>query len=224
MSSTVYRSAGGVVDAMNRVYLNMFLAVLTSMAVGSWVGNDPEIFKFFFGGWQKWVVILAPLAMIFVVPAAISSGISRLGGQLLLHAFAALMGLSMAGVFAIYTAGSITTAFMAAAVLFGVMSFYGYFTKRDLTDLGQYLIIALIALIIVMLINLFIGSTLLNTVISAVAVLLFLGLTAYDTQNIREMVTVDGDGNAEILGALTLYLDFLNLFVHLLQFVGIKKD
>ena len=104
------------------------------------------------------------------------------------------------------------------------MSFYGYFTKRDLTDLGQYLIIALIALIIVMLINLFIGSTLLNTVISAVAVLLFLGLTAYDTQNIREMVTVDGDGNAEILGALTLYLDFLNLFVHLLQFVGIKKD
>lgn len=224
MSTAVYRSAEGVVDAMNRVYLNMFLSVLTSFAVSAYVAGNPELFKFFFTGAMLWVSMLAPLAFIFIVPWAMNSGISRLGAQGLLHAFAAFMGLSLSGVFAFYTLGSITSAFMAAAVLFGVMSLYGYLTKNDMSGWGPYFLVGLIALLIVMVINIFLGSSMLAMLISAVAIPLFMALTAYDTQRIREMVSVDGAGNAEIMGALTLYLDFINLFVHLLQFIGIKKD
>ena len=123
--------------------------------------------------------------------------------------FAALMGLSFATIFVIYTMGSIVSAFMGAAVLFGCLSFYGYFTKRDLDSLGKYLLIALIAIVIASIINVFVGSSVAQMAISAVAILVFLGLTAYDTQQIREMVT-DGDAGdgVEISGALTLYLDF----------------
>jgi FtsH-binding integral membrane protein len=142
----------------------------------------------------------------------------------LLHGFAALMGLSFATIFVVYTMGSIVTAFMGAAVLFGVMSLYGYFTKKDLSSVGQMMFIGLIAIIIASVINIFIGSTVMQMVISAMAIIIFLGLTAHDTQKIREMVSYDSAGNAEVTGALTLYLDFINLFIHLLQLFGVKKD
>jgi FtsH-binding integral membrane protein len=121
--------------------------------------------------------------------------------------------------------GSIFTAFMGAAVLFGVMSFYGYFTKKNLDSIGQYMFVGLIAIIIASLINLFIGSTVLQMTVSAIAVVVFLGLTAYDTQRIRQMVSVGGDtGREEVWGALSLYLDFINLFLSLLQLFGGRKD
>jgi FtsH-binding integral membrane protein len=142
---------------------------------------------------------------------------------LFLHGFAALMGLSMATIFVVYTMGSIVSAFMGAAVLFGTMSFYGYFTKRDLTGVGQFMFIGLIAIIIASVINIFIGSTVTQMVISAIAIVIFLGLTAYDTQKIREMVSYSSDGKAEVVGALTLYLDFINLFIHLLSLFGNRK-
>jgi FtsH-binding integral membrane protein len=114
---------------------------------------------------------------------------------------------------------------MGAAVLFGTMSFYGYFTKRDLTDLGSLLFVGLIAIIIASVINIFIGSTVFQMVISAIGVIVFLGLTAYDTQKIRKMVSVSGDtGKEEVMGALSLYLDFINLFLMLLQLFGGRKD
>jgi FtsH-binding integral membrane protein len=135
------------------------------------------------------------------------------------------MGLSFATIFAVYNMGSIFTAFMGAAVLFGVMSFYGYFTKKNLDSVGQYMFVGLIAIIIASLINLFIGSTVLQMVISAIAIVVFLGLTAYDTQRIRQMVSVGGDtGREEVWGALSLYLDFINLFLSLLQLFGGRKD
>jgi FtsH-binding integral membrane protein len=143
---------------------------------------------------------------------------------LFLHGFAALMGLSMATIFVVYTMGSIVSAFMGAAVLFGTMSLYGYFTQRDLSGLGSLLFVGLIAIIIASVINVFVGSTLAQMVISAIAIIVFLGLTAYDTQKIREAVTYSTDGRAEIMGALTLYLDFINLFIHLLSLFGAKKD
>jgi FtsH-binding integral membrane protein len=117
------------------------------------------------------------------------------------------------------------TAFMGAAILFGTMSAWGYFTKQSLDSWGKYLFIALIAIIITSIVNLFIGSSALQMLISAVAIVVFLGLTAYDTQQIRGML-MDGSANnsAEIQGALTLYLDFINLFISLLQIIGIKKD
>ena len=113
---------------------------------------------------------------------------------------------------------------MSAAVLFGVMSFYGYFTKKDLDSVGKFMFVGLIAIIIASIINIFIGSSLFAMVISALAIIIFLGLTAYDTQKIREEVTYDHSGIAEIRGALTLYLDFINIFLSLLQLFGGKKE
>ena len=133
------------------------------------------------------------------------------------------MGLSLATVFVVYTMGSITSAFMGAAVLFGTMSIYGYFTKQSLDNLGKYLFIALIAIVISSIINIFVGSTLFQMLISAAAIVIFLGLTAYDTQQIREQIYNDVP-NVEITGALSLYLNFINLFIHLLSLFGTKKE
>jgi hypothetical protein len=143
----------------------------------------------------------------------------------LLLGFAALMGLSFATIFAVFQMGSIVTAFMGAAVLFGVMSLYGYFTKQSLDSWGKYLFVALIAIIIASIINIFLGNSVFQMIISALAIVIFMGLTAYDTQKIREMLAVpDPNGNAEITGALTLYLDFINIFLSLLQLFGDRKE
>jgi uncharacterized protein len=218
-----YRSATEINSAMGRVYGNMSLAVLTSMVVSYLVGTSPELLAFFFTGVLKWIVIFAPLVAILAY-SFVSDKWSRNGLQLFLHGFAALMGLSFATIFAVFTMGSIVSAFMGAAVLFGVMSGYGYFTKKDLSGVGQFMIIGLIAIIIASIINIFIGSTVMQMVISALAIIIFLGLTAYDTQQIREMVSIETDGREEVRGALTLYMDFINLFINLLQLFGIKKD
>ena len=223
-SISTFRSAEAINSAMASVYKHMSLAVLTSMIVSLFVGTNPALLAFFFTGFVKWIVIFAPLVAIFALSMNLDS-MSKSTAQLALHGFAALMGLSFATIFAIYTMGSIFSAFMSAAVLFGVMSFYGYFTKKSLDSLGQFLFVGLIAIIIASLINIFIGSTVMQMVISAIAVIIFLGLTAYDTQKIREMVSIETEtGNAEIIGALTLYLDFINLFLNLLQLFGGRKD
>jgi FtsH-binding integral membrane protein len=114
---------------------------------------------------------------------------------------------------------------MGAAVLFGTMTVYGYFTKTNLDSMGKFMFVGLIAIVIASVVNIFIGSTVMQMVISALAIVIFLGLTAYDTQKIREAVSVAGDtGREEVIGALTLYMDFINLFINLLQLFGIKKD
>jgi FtsH-binding integral membrane protein len=120
---------------------------------------------------------------------------------------------------------SIVTAFMGAAILFGTMSAWGYFTKQNLDSWGRYLIIGLIAIVLVSIVNIFVGSSAMQMLISAVAIVLFLGLTAYDTQNIREQVSVEGDTTTpEVLGALSLYLNFINIFISLLQLFGDRKE
>ena len=113
---------------------------------------------------------------------------------------------------------------MGAAVLFGVMSFWGYFTKQSLDNFGKYLFVGLIAIIIASIINIFIGSSAMQMIISAIAIVIFLGLTAYDTQQIREQLMEDNSYAVEIYGALNLYLDFINLFINLLQIIGVKND
>jgi hypothetical protein len=133
------------------------------------------------------------------------------------------MGLSFATIFAVFTMGSIVSAFMGAAILFSVMSGYGYFTKKDLTSMGSFMFVGLIAIVIASIVNIFIGSTVMQMVISAIAIIIFLGLTAYDTQRIREMVSVDTSPAVEVSGALSLYMDFINLFINLLQLFGDRK-
>jgi FtsH-binding integral membrane protein len=217
-----YRSASGINEAMGRVYGHMGIAVFISMLVSYFVGSSPELLQFFFTGILKWIVIFAPLAAILVMSFA-SDNFSKSGLQLFLYAFAGLMGLSFATIFAIYTMGSIFTAFMGAAVLFVTMSAYGYFTKKDLSSMGQMIFVGLIAIVIASIINIFIGSTVLQMVISAIAIIIFLGLTAYDTQQIREELSVETSDVAEVRGALTLYMDFINLFLNLLQLFGERK-
>jgi FtsH-binding integral membrane protein len=224
-SIPAYRNASQINTAMARVYQHMSLAVLMSMFVSYYVGTTPELLQFFFTGVMKWVVIFAPLVAIFGITIALNAGPSKTIAQFMLYGFAALMGLSFATIFAVYQMGSIFTAFMGAAVLFGVMSFYGYFTKSNLDSIGKFMFVGLIAIIIASIINIFIGSSLFAMVISALAIIIFLGLTAYDTQKIREMVSYDTDtGVAEVSGALTLYLDFINIFLSLLQLFGVKKE
>lgn len=223
MQAITYRTADGVIDAMNRVYGHMSLAVLISMAMSWAVGTSPELLKFFFTGLIKWVVIFAPLVMILAM-VFVQDRFNKTQLQAFLYVFAALMGLSMATVFAVFTTTSVITAFLGAGVLFGTMSLYGYLTRQSLDNWGSFLMVGLIAIIIASVINLFLGNTLLQMVISGVAILVFLGLTAYDTQKIREIVSKDTDtGREEVLGALNLYLDFVNLFIHLLQLFGNRK-
>jgi len=209
-------------EAMTRVYQNMFLAVITSMLVSYFVGSSPALLNFFFTGITKWVVIFAPLVAVFFISFKMPTA-SRQTAQLMLHGFAALMGLSFATIFAVYTSLSIAQAFLGAACLFLAMTLYGYTTKRDLTSVGSFMFVGLIGIIIASIINIFIGSTVMQMVISALAVIIFLGLTAYDTQKIREMIMFDNNGNAEVTGALTLYLDFINLFLNLLQLFGNRR-
>ena len=218
-----YRSAEQINSAMGRVYGHMSLAVIVSMLISYWVGTTPELLQFFFTGVTKWIVIFAPLVAIFGISAVLANHPSKGVAQLCLHGFAALMGLSFATIFAVFTMGSIVSAFMGAAVLFGTMSFYGYFTKRSLDSMGKFMIVGLIAICIASIVNIFIGSTVMQMVISALAIIIFLGLTAYDTQQIREELSVETTPAAEVRGALTLYMDFINLFLNLLQLFGDRK-
>lgn len=220
-----YRSAGEINSAMGRVYNYMFLAVAVSMIVSLAVASSPATMALFFGPITKWITIFAPLLFVFLVPVAINAGIPKEGAIALLLGFAGVMGLSLSAIMAIYTGMSIVTAFLGAGVLFGTMSLYGYFTKQSLDSWGKYLLVGLIAIIICSIINVFVGSSLAQMVISAIAIVLFMALTAYDTQQIREMVSVsEQDHRPEILGALSLYLNFINIFTSLLQLFGSKDE
>jgi FtsH-binding integral membrane protein len=219
-----YRSAGELNSAMGKVYANMGLAVLTSMIVSMLVAGSPALMAFLFTGIMKWIVIFAPLVAVFAVSIALNSNPPASIAHLMLHGFAALMGLSFATIFVIYNLGSIVSAFMGAAVLFAVMSGYGYFTKKSLDSIGKWLIVGLIGIIISSIINIFVGSSVAQMVISALAIVIFLGLTAWDTQRIREELSVNTSAAAEVSGALSLYLNFINIFLNLLQLFGNKNE
>jgi hypothetical protein len=171
----------------------------------------------------KWVIMFAPLAFVF----GLSFGVNRLSAgmaQVLFYAFAAVMGLSLSWIFAEYTSVSIAKTFFVTAASFGALSLYGYTTKRDLTGFGNFLFMGLIGLILVSLVNLFLQSAAMDFVISVIGVLVFAGLTAFDTQRIKLSYYVGDDGSVakkkSIMGALALYLDFINLFLFLLRFMG----
>ncbi len=173
-----------------------------------------------------WAVMLAPLAFVFLLGFRIQS-MSEGKAQTLFWAFSAVMGLSMSTIFLRYTGTSIATTFFATAAAFAGLSLYGYTTKRDLSGLGTFLIMGVVGLLVAMLLNLFLGSPALAFVISAVGVLIFAGLTAYDTQKIKEMYAyvagTEMAGKSAIMGALSLYLDFINMFSFLLNFLGQRE-
>jgi len=222
-ATSTIRSASEINSAMGRVYGHMGVAVVISMLASLLVASSPALMAVLFGTGLKWVIMFAPLVAILGMSLAYER-MSKSTLQILLYGFAVLMGLSFATIFVVYQIGSIVTAFMGAAILFGTLSFYGYFTKKDLSSWGTFLLVGLIALIITSIVNIFIGSSVLAMTLSAIASIIFLGLTAYDTQRIREMVTYENDGKAEVMGALSLYLNFINIFLSLLQLFGNRND
>ena len=174
----------------------------------------------------RWVIMLAPLAFVMVM----SFGINRISTgtlQILFWAFATAMGLSMSTIFLIYTGTSIAQTFFAVSAAFMGLSLYGYTTKKDLSGFGTFLIMGVVGLLVAMVINLFLQSPAMQMAISAIGVLLFAGLTAYDTQKIKSMYAhvagTDMMGKTVIMGALNLYLDFINMFTFLLSFMGDRR-
>jgi uncharacterized protein len=222
--NTVYADVSDINNRMISVYNNMFLAVVNSFVVSLLISMSPEAMKFLFTGFMKWIVIFAPLVVVFAMSWVMEKATYG-EARAMLHIFAALMGVSMSTIFVVYTATSIVSAFMGAAVLFATMSLYGYFTKKSLESWGSFLLVGLIAVIIASVVNVFLGNSTLQLVVSAVAIIVFLGLTAYDTQRIREAVSIlEPDSKAEIVGALSLYMNFINLFISLLQLFGGRRD
>ena len=174
----------------------------------------------------KWVIMLAPLAVVFYMSFGIAK-MSAAKAQTTFWVFAALMGASLSSIFLMYTGASITRVFFITAGTFGAMSIYGYTTKRDLTKLGSFLMMGLFGIIIASLVNIFMKSTMMYFVISILGVLIFVGLTAYDTQKIKNMYMASDSGELmgkkAVMGALTLYLDFINLFIMLLRLFGQRR-
>ncbi len=175
----------------------------------------------------KWVVILAPLAAVFFLSFRVQT-MSVSAAQATFWVYAALVGLSLSSIFLVYTTASISQTFFATAAAFGALSLYGYTTKRDLTAMGSFLIMGVFGIIIASVINIFLQSSALSFAVSAIGVLVFAGLTAYDTQKIKEMYFENDDvavmGRKAIMGALQLYLDFINLFMFLIQLFGNRNN
>ena len=227
--------AGAVIDEGLRTYM---LKVYNLMALGLAITGIAAYaaFQFAFADGQltafgqaiyvsplKWVVMLAPLALVFYMSFRINS-MSVSAARTTFWVYAGLMGLSLSSIFLIYTGQSITQTFFITAASFGALSLYGYTTKRSLSGMGSFLMMGLFGLIIASIVNIFLASSALNFAISAIGVLIFAGLTAYDTQKIKEMYfeadSEDAAGRKAIMGALTLYLDFINLFLFMLRFLG----
>jgi hypothetical protein len=214
----------GLRSYMLSVYNYMASGVLLTGIVALLFARSGAAEAILFGpGILKYVIMFSPLAFVMVL----SFGINRLStgtAQLLFWAFATVMGLSMASIFFRYTGSSIALTFFATAAAFASLSLYGYTTKRDLSGFGTFLIMGLVGLIVASLLNLWFQSPVMNLAISAIGVLIFAGLTAYDTQRIKDMYAyvagTDMIGKTVIMGALSLYLDFVNMFTFLLQFLG----
>ena len=174
----------------------------------------------------KWIVMLAPLGIVFYMSFGINK-MTAAKAQTTFWIFAALMGLSLSSILLVYTGMSVTRVFFICSATFGAMSIYGYTTKRDLTKLGSFLMMGLIGIIIASIVNIFMKSSMMYFVISILGVLIFVGLTAYDTQKIKNMYSVSDTGELmgkkAVMGALTLYLDFINLFIMLLRLLGQRR-
>jgi FtsH-binding integral membrane protein len=217
----------GLRSYMLSVYNYMASGVLLTGIVAlmfSWGGETSPAAAIFYGpGILKYVIMFSPLAFVMVLSFGINK-LSTPAAQMVFWAFAAVMGLSMSTIFLRYTGSSIAITFFATATAFLSLSLYGYTTKRDLSGFGTFLIMGVVGLLVAMLLNIFFQSSVMSLVISAIGVLLFAGLTAYDTQRIKSMYAhvagTDMMGKTVIMGALSLYLDFVNMFQFLLSFLG----
>ena len=226
-----YESRMNAVDRvsqiMKRVYLNMTFALVVTAFVSLFCANSAAYLQFMgANSWFLWVLILAQFGIVIGVNAGINR-LSTATASLLFYVFAVIMGMWLSPLLLVYTGTSIAKTFFITAGTFAAMSVYGYCTNKDLTRFGNILFMALIGLIIAMLVNIFMRSDSLGWIISIFGVLIFVGLTAWDTQQIKRIAAVapnDTVGRLAVLGALSLYLDFINLFLFLLRFFGASRD
>lgn len=216
----------GLRKHMLSIYNYMTSGILLTGIVALLAFNSGVAETIFTGGILRWIVALSPMIVVF----AMSFGANRFSTatlQAMFWGFAVLMGLSLSSVFLVYTGGSIATTFFATAAAFAGLSLWGYSTKKDLAGMGSFLIMGVIGLLVAMIINMFLKSPAFHYAISFIGVLIFAGLTAYDTQRLKtEYQYLRGTefaGKAVILGALNLYLDFINMFTFLLQFLGNRE-
>ncbi len=240
MSTNVYKQPLGHAGAIDRagydeglrrhmlkVYNIMGLGLVLTGIVALITANTPILFNAIFGTPLQWVVMLAPLGFVFFISFKVET-MSAARAQTLFWAFAGVMGLSIAWIFQVFTGQSVARVFFITASLFGAMSLYGYTTKRDLSGMGSFLFMGLIGVIIASVVNLFLQSSALHFAVSIIGVLVFTGLTAYDTQRIKEIYDESAGGEsmtkAAVMGALSLYLSFINLFMLLLQFFGSQQS
>ena len=215
-------------SVMKRVYVRMFVGMLISAFCALGVASSPAAMQFFFANQVVfWGIFIGMLAMAFIIPARLTR-MSTTTCLVLFCVFAAAMGIWLAPIFVIYRLGTIVYTFFITAGTFGAMSIYGYFTKSDLSKYGTYMIMALWGLIIAIVVNIFLKSSGLEWVISIVGVLLFTGLTAWDTQMVKRLAAANLDPHMAdklaTMGALNLYLDFINLFLFLLRIFGGGRD
>ena len=220
---------------MNKVYSTMSVGLLVTAGVAWAVGSTPALLSLLRDpvtlspNILGWIVMFLPLVMVFAFGAAIQR-LSAAGAQLFFYVYAAVMGLSLSWIFAVFTGISITQTFLVTAISFAGLSLWGYTTKKDISGWGSFLIMGLIGLIVASIVNIFLGSPALYFAVSVIGVLIFAALTAYDTQRlktdyIQHAHAMDGEWLAKsaIMGALNLYLDFVNLFMFLLQFLGNRE-
>ncbi|BCX16953.1 MAG: membrane protein [Geminicoccaceae bacterium] len=235
MDPRVAQARGVAIERIDEGLRSYMLAIYNYMGLGLAitgltafvVATSPPLMAAIFGTPLKWVVMLAPLAFVFFLSARVSR-MSVSAAQLAFWAFAIVMGLSMASIFLVFTGTSIARVFFITAATFGAVSLYGYTTKRDLSQFGSFLIMGLIGIVIASLVNLFLGSSALQFAISVIGVLVFTGLTAWDTQRLKEEYVESASGELvakqAIMGALSLYLNFINLFMMLLQLFGQNRE
>ncbi len=213
---------------INQVYLWMMLGLALTAATAFFVASTDSVKQVIFGNQILfWGLIIAELGLVFVISGLIER-LSAAAATGLFFLYSALNGLTLASIFLVYNLGSIAGVFLITAGTFGVMSLYGITTKTDLTRIGNLLFMALIGIVIAGLVNIFIGSSILSLILSVIGVMVFTGLTAYDAQRIKEMSAAALDGESEgkiaVLGALSLYLNFINLFLSLLRLFGSREE
>jgi uncharacterized protein len=217
----------GLRQHMLRVYNYMGLGLVMTGLVAFIVGTTPALYVPIFSTPLKWFVMLAPLAFVLFFSFRMES-MSASGAQTLFWAFCAVMGLSLASIFLVFTGTSIARTFFIAAAMFGATSLYGYTTKRDLSQFGSFLIMGLIGVVIASLVNLFLASSALQFAISVIGIVVFVGLTAWDTQSIKEQYAENFDAESKqklaAFGAFSLYLNFINIFQLLLNFTGQRAE
>jgi uncharacterized protein len=230
-SGRFYRSSAAAAPTIDLGLRSFMLRVFNTMAGGlvltgvvAYAAASSGLYARIAGTPLLWLVMLAPLGLALLLGFRVSR-MSAVAAQVSFWAYAALMGLSLTGIFLVYTGDSIARVFFISAGTFAATAAWGYTTSTDLTRFGSFLIMGLIGVVLASLVNLFVGSSALQFAVSVIGVLVFTGLTAWDTQRLKAMyLETGGTGNLAILGALVLYLDFVNLFVSLLQLVGTRRD